>query len=245
MVGYESDNPSVATVVDNVVTMHSIGVVTITAVQPGDANYFAAEPVDQSFQIVNETRIIDLSTSALLYTDVIIGRSATLTLTVTNTGSAALDVTDIQYPEGISVSDADFMVPSNGSITIDVTYTPTAEGQLNGTLTIQSNATSGSNSVQLQGTAVLITDAEAGADHSFTVYPNPANDHVLIQYVSSGKIAEAHIIDLTGRNVMASQPASVGPRQYLVDVSVMPSGTYVMKGITSQGTVYFKRFVKK
>lgn len=57
---YTSSNPSVASIVDNVVTIHHPGTTTITASQPGNAYYLAATPVSQTLTVDKANQVINL-----------------------------------------------------------------------------------------------------------------------------------------------------------------------------------------
>ncbi len=57
---YTSSNTSVASVVDNVITINHPGTTTITASQPGNAYYLAATPVSQTLTVTKANQIINL-----------------------------------------------------------------------------------------------------------------------------------------------------------------------------------------
>ena len=52
-VGFDSQTPGVCTVSGTTVTLVSTGACTVQATQPGSANYLAATPVGQSFQVIS------------------------------------------------------------------------------------------------------------------------------------------------------------------------------------------------
>ncbi len=57
---YTSSNPLVASVADNVVTIHHPGTTTITASQPGNAYYLAATPIFQTLTVNMANQVINL-----------------------------------------------------------------------------------------------------------------------------------------------------------------------------------------
>src|SRR5208283_2365901 len=57
-VSFASTTPAVCTVSGATVTLVAVGTCTIQATQAGDANYVAATPVNQSFQVMLESQAI-------------------------------------------------------------------------------------------------------------------------------------------------------------------------------------------
>ena len=80
-----------------------------------------------------------------------VGNTSQQTLTITNTGNATLNVSSITYPTGFTGS-------WNGSIAagsyynVTVTFTPSSAITYSGIITINSNATSGTNTINCSGT---------------------------------------------------------------------------------------------
>ncbi|OQY29158.1 MAG: hypothetical protein B6244_04795 [Candidatus Cloacimonetes bacterium 4572_55] len=96
-----------------------------------------------------------VSSTAIDFGDIIVGMSVTQTFTVTNDGDADGQITDVQISGEVSFS-TDFsggptMVPQDGTIDVNVTYTPTAAGDHTGTATVATNANS--PTVTLSGSA--------------------------------------------------------------------------------------------
>jgi hypothetical protein len=96
---------------------------------------------------------VSLSASSLGFgTELVGGASEPLPVTVTNSGSAALDITNI-------VADANFAqtntcaatLAPGANCTISVTFTPTLAGSLAGTLSISDNASGSPQKVSLTG----------------------------------------------------------------------------------------------
>ncbi|MCP4710646.1 MAG: choice-of-anchor D domain-containing protein, partial [Planctomycetes bacterium] len=83
---------------------------------------------------------IAVSTLALDFGAVFIGQQETEILTVTNTGSVPLAVTNISSNQpAFSVNITDFVLNQNESQNVQVTFTPNTAGNFNGILTISSN----------------------------------------------------------------------------------------------------------
>jgi uncharacterized repeat protein (TIGR03803 family) len=96
------------------------------------------------------SRIIGL-TGSLTFGDVPVGITAQQTLTITNSGNVALNVTSIIYPAGFSGTWSG-SVPSGKSTNVTVTFAPLAAISYGGTLTVNSDATDGTNTLAVAGT---------------------------------------------------------------------------------------------
>jgi T5SS/PEP-CTERM-associated repeat protein/autotransporter-associated beta strand protein len=127
------------------------------------------------------TRIIGLSGN-LAFGNVQVGQTATRTLTISNSGSSTLNVSGISYPSGFSGSWSG-SIGAGGSQNVTVTFAPTQTNSYGGTVTVNSDATSGINTISASGTgtstpcsymlsATSTNIAAAGGSGSFMVYAN-------------------------------------------------------------------------
>jgi hypothetical protein len=90
--------------------------------------------------------------------------SAAQPVTLTNTSNAALSISTMQVTGNYSqTNNCPATLAPNSSCTVNVTFTPTASGTRNGTLTINDNA---------QGSPQVANLAGAGTDFSLTSSPN-------------------------------------------------------------------------
>ncbi|MGD1019857.1 MAG: choice-of-anchor D domain-containing protein [Verrucomicrobiia bacterium] len=122
-------------------------------VQVEDTNNLSS---DQSFALtINPaaSRVIGLSGN-LAFGNVSTGVTATATLTVSSSGNSSLTVTDISYPAGFSGAFSG-VIAAGGSTNVTVTFLPTALTSYGGTVTINSDATSGTATIGASGTGVL------------------------------------------------------------------------------------------
>jgi len=130
---------------------------------------YLADTYNQTIRLGGPTasRVIVLS-GTLAFGDVTDGQSATGTLVITNTGSAQLDVTNINYPAGFSGSWSG-AIASDSSRDVTVTFAPTAAATYGGNITVNSDATAGSSQIAVSGTglpapaAPTVTDLAASA----------------------------------------------------------------------------------
>ncbi|MEP7118276.1 MAG: choice-of-anchor D domain-containing protein [Acidobacteriota bacterium] len=102
------------------------------------------------------TRIVNVSGN-LAFGDVPVGSQRDLTYAITNSGNAALTVSGTTISGGLSThtlfSWTSGQIPAGGSQTVTVRFQPTTAGSYNGTVTVNGDQTSGSNSVAISGTA--------------------------------------------------------------------------------------------
>ena len=106
------------------------------------------------FKLTPIKKIIGLSGN-MAFGNVITGLTATATLTISNTGNTTLTVTNITFPSGFSGDWTQGLIPAGTSQNVTVTFAPTTTLIIyNGYITVGSDATSGTNTIFVSGTAV-------------------------------------------------------------------------------------------
>jgi photosystem II stability/assembly factor-like uncharacterized protein len=234
-VTFISSNTSIASVSGNTVTITGVGTTTITAKQPGNANYLAASDVSRDLKIVS--RIINVS-GDLDFGEVVIGETASSDVTITNTGTAPITISGLTYPEGYTGD----TISTSPSIVIKVTFTPLEPKEYNGDMVVESNATSGTNTLSITGTGISITEAEKIKDDGLTVYPNPASDWVVI---AGGDFSHLKTVSLTHENGTSfTEPVESTITEMRLKIAALPAGTYII-AIPADEKVYFRKFTKK
>lgn len=108
--------------------------------------------VDNVTVTPSTTRILAIS-GDLAYGGVVVGGTATRTLTLSNLGNSPLTVTSITYPTGFTGA-ASGTIPPGFSANVTVTFAPTALTTYSGTLTVASDATSGASTRTISGFGV-------------------------------------------------------------------------------------------
>jgi len=88
----------------------------------------------------------------LSFGSVTVGATATSTLTISNTGTAALSVTGVTYPAGFSGNFTSGTIAPSGTQAVTVTFTPTAATAYAGNITVAGNQASGTNTIAASGT---------------------------------------------------------------------------------------------
>jgi hypothetical protein len=104
--------------------------------------------------VIPTTRIIALSGN-LSFGSVTLGQTATRTLTLSNSGNAALTISGITYPVGFTGNWTGSIAPG-ATQNVTVTFTPASATTYSGSLTVNSDATSGANTLPLSGTGTQI-----------------------------------------------------------------------------------------
>ena len=126
------------------------GFATTTANPLTVSNVTADMTITANFQTV-PTRIIGLSGS-LVFGNVNVGSTKQLTFNISNTGNSALTVSSITYPAGFTGNWSSGTIPAGGSQSVIITFAPTAAQSYSGTVTVNSDKTSGTNTIAISGT---------------------------------------------------------------------------------------------
>jgi surface-anchored protein len=88
----------------------------------------------------------------IAFGNITVGQTATRTLTISNTGNAALNVSSISYPSGFSGNWNNGNIAAGSSTNVTVTFAPNAATNFSGNITVNSDATSGTNTIAASGT---------------------------------------------------------------------------------------------
>jgi hypothetical protein len=135
---------------------------------------------------------VSLSPSSLTFASQTVGAtSAAQTVTLTNTGSAALTITGISASGDFAETDnCGSSVAAGANCTINVTFTPTASGTRAGTLSITDNASGSPQSAKLTGTGA--------AGSAPVVSLSPSSLAFASQTVGSSSAAQTVTLSNTG-----------------------------------------------
>jgi hypothetical protein len=130
--------------------------------------------------VTANTRVIALSGN-LAFGNVPVGQSATAMLTIANTGNAVLTIADITFPNAggdITASWKGGTIASGASQQVSMMFAPTTAWAVNGTLTVNGDQTSGTNTIPISGMGI------ASGGGSPTPNPAPGAMSVSITYSS-------------------------------------------------------------
>ena len=106
---------------------------------------------------VNAAGKLTASTTNLSYGKVVIGSSNTLPVTLTNSGSSSVSISNVTLSgAGLSIEGASsgLILAAGSSEVLNVSYAPSASGNLSGSVTITSDATNSSLTIAMSGAAV-------------------------------------------------------------------------------------------
>src|SRR5207253_331969 len=126
------------------------GTITVTADQTSGTNTIAASGTGAAV-----TRILTLGGN-LAFGTVAVNTTATRTLTIGNTGTAALTVSGISYPAGFSGDFTSGTIAPGGSQSVTVAFAPTAVTDYGGTITVTADQTSGTNTIAVTGAGTVV-----------------------------------------------------------------------------------------
>ncbi len=106
-------------------------------------------------QTQQQTKIISLSGN-LSFGNVDVGKTSSKTLTISNTGNSALNITSINYNNSVFSGSWNGSIPAGSSQDVTITFAPLAAQTYSGTLTVNCDKTSGTNTASLDGTGTQI-----------------------------------------------------------------------------------------
>ena len=134
-------------------------------------------------------------------------------VTLSNTGSATLDLSAIQITGDFAqANNCPSTLAANSSCTINVTFTPTASGTRTGSLTVSDNAQGSPQMVNITGAGADFN--LAGSPNSDTVQPGSAASYKLTVSSIGGSFASTVKLTCSGLPAQASctlSPAAVTP----------------------------------
>ena len=134
-----------------------INPVSQTVIINSDAENSSTIPVVGN---VTGTRIISLSSSTGLAFGTVYGSPVSFptvyrNLTITNQGTGTLTISGISFPAGFTATGGVNSLSPGQSVTLSVSFTPVIPGSHSGTITVNCDKTSGTNTANVSGTAVL------------------------------------------------------------------------------------------
>jgi hypothetical protein len=179
-------------------------------------------PLAEAVIEIEIARVIRLE-GDLAFGDVPVGTMPERTFTIHNDGNSPLTVTAVTYPAGFS-GDWAGQVAAGDAQQLSVTFAPAAAGDVGGEVTVESDATAGTETILCSGTGVPVfehtVNLVAGWNAvSLPVEPlDPAVDSVLD---TGGARAKAHV-DAVWRWTPSAAPGSAGQ---LEPVTVMDALT--------------------
>ncbi|MGD9189251.1 MAG: M4 family metallopeptidase [Desulfobacteraceae bacterium] len=131
-------------------------------------DYPAAMPMMHRMAFRSVSGALSLSAQSLSFDNTAVGTRATQTLTLINSGDRDIRILDINLNRGTGQfrhNGANGLLPRNGQMTIEVTFSPTAEGLVSDSLSITSDADVPTNLISLTGnTSSSSSDGDDAGD---------------------------------------------------------------------------------
>ncbi|HVT46290.1 MAG TPA: choice-of-anchor D domain-containing protein [Vicinamibacterales bacterium] len=157
-----------------------------------------------------ETRVIALSGN-LAFGNVTVGSTATATLHIANTGNAALTVTAVQANGSISgVVHAEVTggaIAAGASRDVTVTFAPAAAQAYSGTLVVNGDQTSGTNTIAISGTGVAAAFSISGVVNDGTTGPSGRIAGATVSVTDGANNGKSATTDANGQYVMTGLAA--------------------------------------
>lgn len=160
--------PSASCTVNVTFTPKSSGSLSGTLVLNDNAN---GNPHQVSLSGTGVAPVVNISPSALTFATQAAGSTSTQTLTVTNSGNAALSFSSIQATGDFSQTNNCSSVPAAGTCTVTVTFAPTTSGPRAGSITFVDAAADSPQTVALSGTGAAGALSVSPSNLTFSAQP--------------------------------------------------------------------------
>lgn len=194
-------------------------------------------------QPTTQTKIISLSGN-LTFGNINIGQTSTKTLTITNTGNSPLDVSSISTPTGFSGSFNGTIQPSN-SANVQITFSPSNVQAYSGNITVNSNATSGTNTISASGngtqqtTETRIISLSGNISFGNVATGQSSNKNLTISNIGNSPLTISSIAVPTGFSVGSFSSTIQAGGSAIVSVTFSPTNVQSYSGnltVTSNST---------
>ena len=193
---------------------------------------------------ITVTDVADQATIALpetlTFADTKVGETLVKDLTISNPSSVALKVTGITYPAGFTGDWQSGTIAAGSNKVVKVSFKPTEAKDYAGTVTVESDAGSGRNTLMVSGKGILVTGIEPEAVFpGLSVFPNPAEDVLNIKLPNQTSPVNIQLTDVNGQVVYEQE--AVTSDELSIDLSGYRSGVYVL--VLESGSKVEKRKV--
>jgi hypothetical protein len=170
--------------------------------------------------------VVSLSPASLTFASQTVGTtSAAQTVTLTNTGSAALTLSSIAASGNYAQTNTcGTSLAANASCTISVTFAPTTSGSLPGALELTDNAASSPQSVSLSGTAAAAAGVQPSVALSWSESSSSVSGYNVYRSTQSGTAYTKVNSSLLASQSYTDGSVASGQTYYYVVTSVNSSG---------------------
>lgn len=194
----------------------------------------------------SNTSIISLSGN-LDFGDVEIGQSETRNFTISNTGNQNYNVSSIIFPSNVySTNWNSGTINASGSQTVTVTFQPTNEQSYNGTVTVNNNADSGTNTLSISGNGVNTNTGNSDINIEEISYDDEGNDeydiNVVFKNIGNAATPDNETINIeyfvNGNSVGSDTHSNMDPNEnrteFLNNYTFPYNGSHTIQIIISQ-----------
>ncbi|MGC4234228.1 MAG: choice-of-anchor D domain-containing protein [Niabella sp.] len=155
-----------------------------------------------------ETKIIDIS-GDLSFGSVGVNTTDSKPLTIKNTGTSSVNISSITAPQGFSVDWSGGTIEAGGSKQISVRFAPTQAQSYSGEITIQSDAVTATNKIQVSGEGkVNVADYETYKKNYFEV-DNSSYVRSLLPASSPSSSTSPQISDVQGNSYVLTGGSNI------------------------------------
>lgn len=182
---------------------------------------------------------IETDANVLNFADVPIHTEKKITLSIKNTGTRNLSISDISSSSDMFTVDfAPMQLIPGQEYTLDVTFAPNTNQNYNESLLIHSSDPDiPVFSIALEGTVAVSTNVDSdNSISSVRVYPNPVGAVLYIE--SDERIDTVQLLDFNGRNLEADYTLNYNKAQ--INMAALRQGVYIVKIRTSGKELVYK-----
>ncbi len=200
-----------------------------------DNENYAVEQQKVNITITNASRIISLS-GDLSFPEITVNDKSQLNLVITNKGTEAIQVNEIQLPDGFSCSWTG-KINAGDQVTITVEFNPTEVKTYSGNLVVVSDAQKGENAIALSGGSIETSIHDFAKSVGFNIYPNPCNGNVMLEVTTekAGNIV-VDVFNIFGVKVANFQfNKTSGIHSEQLNLNYLTKGVYLLKISAQQG----------
>ena len=168
-------------------------------------------------------------------------------ITITNTGNAALSISDLTLTGPFELSQAftATSIAAGGSKTFSVVFKPVSITTAAGNAIITSNVTGSPFILKFSGTGTLATGTVGLlASDAILISPNPTKQDIAVKIDGTFSNVSVNVYNALGEHVLTKELGSVEYSSFPLSLSDVASGMYMLEIITDQG-MSMKRIVKE
>jgi hypothetical protein len=171
----------------------------------------------------------------MAFGEIAVGATFDATLRVFSTGTQPLTVTGLSGPSAYTASWTSGTIPAGASQTITIRFSPTAATTYNGTLSVQSDSLSGTNSIAISGTGVRDLFRRSGSGD--TVFDMPL-DVARVRVVGTYTSNSSNFIVRIGGRLIVNELLGTFWNQTRYDGTLLTGGGGVVAIANSSGVAW-------